>query len=167
MISTTFISIVVAYNGIGYVAYGVDTIVNSVCLMLSFNILDNEYNILCRCCINWSNKCLTRNKYSNTEKDSNLQKHKVAVTDDFKGEITQTTIYGIQTINITQTQNEGRQIIHLKSLSSMDDSNELKTKGEYEMNAVKHASYYIDHSKTQKSATINPENISNILSTPQ
>ena len=167
IIISTFICIAIAGNFIGFALYGIDSIINSVALMLSFNVLDTQYNILCKCCINWSNRCLKRNKHTKTRIDIKPKKNKITLNDDSKGEITATTIYGIQTINITQTQNEGRQIIHLKSLSSMDVDNELKTKGEYEMNAIKHVSYYIDNPKTHKPATTHSDNIPNIFITPQ
>ena len=150
VICSTIVTFLLASDKYSYQLAGIDAIINSYVLMLSFDGLDKQYNKLCKCCIKCVGKCFIPFELNSESKDNNSTScDQVSCNDNnIKGEISNITIYGTHTNEITKTQNEGRKIIFINKVSSTNDDNELKTKGDYEVDAVKKISYYIDNSKT-------------------
>ena len=68
MVTSSMIIFLGGGSSLVYQAYGVDLIVNNLCMMCSFSIFDNEYKKLCCMCIRIQNKCYTKNEtLKNTE----------------------------------------------------------------------------------------------------
>ena len=65
-IITTFIQGIFTYFGVcGHSILCLDILLNNVCVMLSFNILDKSYKKYCYCCIRMQNKCYDINENKN------------------------------------------------------------------------------------------------------
>ena len=59
-----------------YQWYGIDLLINNACMMLSFAILDYQFNKLCYCCVCISNKCFKQFQYSQyKEMSMSLKRH--------------------------------------------------------------------------------------------
>ena len=122
VVSTILIIGIALCTPFAYQFYGIDSLINCYCLMLSFKVLDYQFNKLCKCCIHCSIK------YGNKIHDDNIIILKTGSSpsnnQNHNGEITQTTINQsnhIEITQITETQNEGRTQLNLVNSDSIFD----------------------------------------------
>ena len=65
MVSSTVIIIGLALaTPFSYQFYGIDALVNTACIMLSFGVLDSEYHKICSLCIKCGSKCCIKDGFT-------------------------------------------------------------------------------------------------------